>query len=127
MLKCSMRYSEAFKLQVINELESGQLDCINMAREKYGIVGSGTIRRWLKKYGCNDLLPKRVRIEMPEEISELKRLKKRIRELEKALAKTKVESVLNEAQFEILCEQMGIKDIEGMKKKIAKEVSKELD
>jgi transposase-like protein len=120
----SVKYSEAFKLQVISELRSGELSCIGEARSKYGITGSTTIRDWLKKYGCRELLPKRVRIEMPEEQSEIKKLKKRIRELEKALAETKVDEVLNRAHFEILCEQMGL-DIEETKKKIAEKLLKE--
>lgn len=114
----TIRYSEAFKLQVINELATGQLDCVQQAREKYGINGSATIPGWLKKYGRRDILPKRVRIEMPDEKDQVKKLKARIRKLEKALADAKVKEVLDQAYFEIVCEEAGIKDPEVLKKKL---------
>lgn len=118
----TIRYSEAFKLQIIQELETGKLDCVNHARERYGIVGSATIRGWLKKYGCQDILPKRVRVEMPDEKDQIKKYKKRIRMLEKALADSKVKEVLGQAYFEIVCEEAGIKDPEALKKKLNKKL-----
>ena len=56
MSRTIMRYSEAFKLQIVNELESGKLSCIHEAREYYGIVGSDTIQYWLRKHGINIIL-----------------------------------------------------------------------
>ena len=125
MSRISTRYSEAFKLQVIGELQRGELSNVSQAMEKYGINGYHTIQGWLRKYNRVDLLTKRVRVEMPEEQSELKKLKKRIRELEKALADTTVDGVFYRAHFEVLCEQMGL-DIEETKKKIEKQLSKEV-
>jgi transposase-like protein len=119
------RYSEAYKIQVVNELESGKLMNIPHAKLKYGIKGNETIQRWLIKYGRGHLLPRRVRIEMPDEQSEIRKYKKRIRELEKALADTKISEVLNKAYFELVCEEANIKDIEGYKKKIAQRLSNE--
>ena len=120
--RITIRYSEAFKLQIIQELESGKLDCVNHARERYGISGSATIRGWLKKYGRQDILPKRVRVEMPDEKDQIKKYKERIRLLEKALADSKVSEVVNQAYFEIACEQAGIKDPEALKKKLNKQL-----
>jgi transposase len=108
----------------MQELKSGKFSSIDEAREVYAI-GGGTINRWLQKYDRRDILPRKVRIEMPDEQSQLKKLKKRIRDLEKALADSKVREIINQAHFEVLCEQMGIKDIEGMKKKIAEQLSRE--
>ena len=62
-----VRYSEAFKMQLIQELESGKLDSIEHARRSYGITGTTTIQKWLKKYGRNDLRAKVVRVEKPDE------------------------------------------------------------
>lgn len=118
----TIRYSEAFKLQIIHELETGKLDCVNHAKERYGIAGSATIPGWLKKYGCQDILPKRVRVEMPDEKDQIKKYKKRIRMLEKALADSKVKEVLGQAYFEIVCEEAGIKDPEALKKKLNKKL-----
>jgi hypothetical protein len=41
------------------------------AQKTYGICGSYTIRKWIKKYGMEELLPKRVRAGTTAEIDEL--------------------------------------------------------
>ena len=57
-----VRHSEAFKLQVVSELESGALGSMQAARQRYGIRGGGTGQGWLKKYG-GDHLRSRNRVE----------------------------------------------------------------
>jgi len=118
MQETVIRYSEAFKLKVVTELENGKLDSMEHARRKYGIKGSLTIRKWLKKYGREHLLPRQVRIEMPNEQDQIQKLKKEIRNLKLALADAKVGEVLNQAFFEIACEELGVHDIEAYKKKL---------
>jgi transposase len=44
------QYSLAFKLKVIEEVESGQIG-IEAARIKYGVLGHSTILKWLRKHG----------------------------------------------------------------------------
>lgn len=46
-------YSLSFKLRVVDEIESGQLDRLG-AHLKYGIQARSTITQWLKKYGTFD-------------------------------------------------------------------------
>lgn len=46
-------YSYSFKLQVIKEIESGQIG-IKAAQRKYGIQGNATIRTWLLKHSSLD-------------------------------------------------------------------------
>jgi len=46
-------YSLSFKLQVVQEIESGQLDRLS-AHLKYGIQARSTITQWLRKYGTFD-------------------------------------------------------------------------
>lgn len=46
-------YSLSFKLQVVKELELGQLTRVQVL-EKYGIQAGSTVRNWLKKYGNFD-------------------------------------------------------------------------
>ena len=123
MAKNIMRYSEAFKMKVISELESGEVSSMAEARRKYDIGGGSTIRNWIKKYGKNHLLGKVVRVETPEDKDEKKQLKKRIEQLEKALADAKVKEVMSRAYFEVLCEDVGIEDVEGFKKKLDVKVS----
>ena len=46
-------YSLSFKLQVVDEIESGQLARLD-AHLKYGIQARATITQWLRKYGTFD-------------------------------------------------------------------------
>jgi transposase len=100
-------YSEAFKQKIISELESGKLT-IEQARRIYNIGGGSTIQKWIKKYGKNHLLGKIVRIEMPEEVNELKKLKKKKAELESALAKAHLKILSLESIIETAEEELGV-------------------
>lgn len=121
------RYSEAFKHHIVKEIESGGFENLEHMRQKYGIGGGSTINTWLRKYSKEHMLPRKVRIEMPQEVDQIKQLKKRIKELEKALVNAQVGSTLDQAYFEILCEQMGITDVAGYKKKIEKKLLDEAE
>lgn len=46
-------YSMSFKLQVVSEVERGELG-IKAASRKYGIQGGHTVTTWLRKYGTFD-------------------------------------------------------------------------
>lgn len=46
-------YSMSFKLQVVQEVEAGELT-LTQASLKYGIQGAHTISRWLQKFGNLD-------------------------------------------------------------------------
>ena len=107
MRKGFITYSEAFKIQVVEEIRQGKFTAVLQAQKAYGICGMNTIRNWIKKYGKEELLPKRVRVETMAEIDELKEAKKRIRDLEKALSDSHMEYCLERAYLEIACEQMG--------------------
>jgi transposase len=118
------RYSEAFKLKVVRELESGEVGSMEEARQRYGITGGTTIQGWLRRLGKNQLLGRVVRVETADEKSELKRLRKQVRDLEHALAQTHMKELINQAYFEIVCEDQGIEDVEGLKKKLDATLSK---
>jgi hypothetical protein len=60
-----IRYSEAFKMAVVRELEEQDLPCEHV-RRKYGIKGSFTVQGWVGKYG-NGSRGIRIRVEKPEE------------------------------------------------------------
>ena len=67
MRRTVIRYSEAFKLQVVEEVERGGNGSLQEVQQKYGIKGSGTIKYWLEKYGRQHLMPKVVRVESMKE------------------------------------------------------------
>ena len=99
-----IQYSEAFKLHVVSDIESGKFNCAYEASRVHGIGGKNTVRRWLEKYGKNHLLGKVVRVEKANEPRELKRLKDRVKQLETALADSVMDGALERAAFELLCE-----------------------
>ena len=109
------RYSEAFKHQVIQEVESG-IGTVQDLRRKYGL-SVNTIQYWIKRMGKLDLLPKIIRVEKPDEKDQIKELQRQIRELKNALADTQVRYLIAESQLEIVCEQQGL-DAEEVKKKL---------
>ena len=122
-MKPVIRYSEAFKLHVVKELSTGRFNTPSGASAFYGITGQHTVKTWVRKYGTEQLLRRVVRIQMPQEKDQMKELKKRIRQLEKALAEATVDEVFARAQFEVACEELGVKDIEAFKKKLNDKLS----
>jgi len=112
----TIRYSEAFKRQVVEELESGKFRSICEANRAYNIRGADTLQRWVRRYGNEKILPKKVKIETMKERDELKEAKKRIRELEAALADAHIDHALSDAYVQIACERMG-EDPASFKKK----------
>lgn len=110
-----IRYSEAFKMEVVRELEVGGHAFEAMAM-KYGIKGRMTVSRWVRQYG-NGTRGKVIRVEKPGEINELKRLKARVQLLESALADANLDSALERAYTRLACERAGITDVAEFKKK----------
>src|SRR4051812_5730090 len=111
---CGIRYSEAFKMAVVRELEDQDLPCEHV-RRKYGIKGCFTVQAWGGKYG-NGSRGKRKRGEKTEEINELKRLRARVRQLESALADANIDAALDRSFLELACERAGL-EVEEFKKK----------
>lgn len=116
-----MRYSEAFKQQVVDEFEAGRFGSAYEASRAYG-VDHGSVQRWVRQYGKGHLLRKVVRVAKPDEPSELKRLKDRVRRLEAALADSHMDQALDQAFFELLCESTST-NAEAFKKKHAGQAS----
>jgi transposase len=116
------QYSEAFKRQVVKELEQGKHVSICGARRAYGIGGATTVTGWVRKYGSQDLLPKRVRIETLKERDKLREARKRIRELEAAVADAHIDYCLEKGFLQVACERLG-EDLDNFKKKHAMTLS----
>lgn len=111
----AIRYSQAFKLQVVRELEEQGLSFSAIER-KYGACAA-TVQRWTRKYG-NGSRGKVVRVETPEERNQMEELKKRVRLLEASLADAHVELSLERAYTRIACQRAGIEDVAEFKKKV---------
>ena len=120
-----VKYSEAFKRQVVRDLERGRFRSHSEARERYGIGGGGTVGVWIRKYGSERMQKKIVRVESPEERDQIQALKARIKELERAVVDSKVNEALYKAYFDVVCRECGVTDPEGLKKNIARKLSGE--
>jgi transposase-like protein len=114
-IRSAIRYSEAFKREVVGELEREDLSFEHI-RRKYGVAGKNTVQKWVHHYG-NGSRGKVIRVERPEEINERARLKDRVRRLEQALADANIELAMERAYTQMACERAGIKDVGEFKKK----------
>lgn len=101
-----IRYSEAFKKQVVREYEAGA--SASDLREKYGISGRSTINTWLKKYGREGSRYELMCIQKPEEQQRVKQLEKRVQELERALAQVMLDKLMLESLVEVIEAEAGI-------------------
>ena len=115
--KVVMRYSEAFKLQVVRELEQGRFESVEAARRAYGVKGSETVAKWVRRFGKDHLLGKVVRVMEADEQAEVQSLRKRVRELERALADAHLDLKLEAAYVKLACEAAGVQDVAEFKKK----------
>ncbi|MDR1147479.1 MAG: transposase [Spirochaetaceae bacterium] len=107
-MKDVVRYSEAFKLRLVEDVANGKYPSLDEARRGNGIRGGSTLRTWIKRYGREDILPKRIKVETMNEIDELQAARGRIRELEAALADAHMDYCLESAFLEIACGQLGV-------------------
>lgn len=108
--KVIRRYSESFKLKILDELSSGKLNKYLLGKA-YGINPT-TINEWIKKYNRKDLMNTRVTVKTKDEITRIKQLQKEIEMLKKLLLKALVE----ESYLEVTAEQLGYKSVMELKK-----------
>lgn len=106
--RITYKYSMGFKRKVVEEIERGKISSVYEARRIYDIKGTGTIYRWIRKLGKNELIGKVVRVEMKEEKDKLKELEKEKRMLEKALAQERVKVIALESLIEVAEEHYGV-------------------
>ena len=111
-----IRYSRAFKLQVVREVESGE-NCAHQVQLKYGVRGSSTVPRWVRKYGSGQY-GKVIRVERADEMEATARLRQQLRQAKEALADAHMELALERAYLAEACEQLH-QSVEGFKKKRA--------
>jgi len=107
-------YSYSFKLQVVDEVERGELSTTG-ALKKYGIQSSSTIRRWLRKYGNFDRTydlkikkmksPEQKLLELEQQIKLLKRKNK---SLERQLERTDKKAIFFDMMIDIAEEEFKI-------------------
>ena len=121
MRKTTVRYSDCFKRSIVEEIEKNGLS-IEDCRRKYGIGGSSTIQKWLKKYGKHHLLNKMVRVETLDEVQKIKALETELKNVKEAFANLSLRNLVLETYLEEFGKETGRTD--EIKKKYAQELSK---
>lgn len=114
--KVIRRYSEAFKLKILDELSTGN-NTKSQLGKAYGINPT-TINEWIKKYERKDLMNTRIMIETKDEITRIKALQKEIEQLKKLLLKKDMESMVSDSYLEVSAEKLGFKSVMELKKKL---------
>ena len=115
--KVIRRYSESFKLKILDELTTGKLNKYQLGKA-YGIAPS-TINEWVRKYNRKDLMNTRVTVKTKDEITRIKQLQKEIEQLKKLLLKKDMDALIDESYLEVAAEQLGYKSVLELKKKLS--------
>ena len=102
--KVVKRYSESFKLKILNELSKGELSKTQLG--KLYVVNPSTINEWIRKYDRKDLMNTRILVENIDEISRLKALKKEIEQLKNLLVKKDLEKLVTDSYLEVAAENL---------------------
>jgi transposase len=100
------RYSQAFKLKVVREYESGA--SVRSLEQKYGIGGATTIKRWVKQFGRSGYRNEVVRIQSAADHEHVQAMKERIVALESALAQSTLDNRMLSATLAVASEELGI-------------------
>jgi transposase-like protein len=115
--KVIRRYSEPFKLKILEEITTGKLNK-NQLGKLYGIAPT-TINEWIRKYNRKDLMNTRVKVETKDEITRVKELQKEIEQLKKLLLKKDLDALVLDSYLEVAAEDLGYKSVAELKKKLS--------
>jgi transposase-like protein len=115
--KVIRRYSEPFKLKILDEITTGKLNK-NQLGKLYGIAPT-TINEWIRKYNRKDLMNTRVKVETKDEITRVKELQKEIELLKKLLLKKDLDTLVLDSYLEVAAEDLGYKSVAELKKKLS--------
>ena len=100
--KVIRRYSESFKLKILDELTTEKLNKYQL-KKLYGIARS-TINEWIKKYHGKDLMNTWVTVKTKDEITRIKQLQKEIEQLKKLLIKKDMDALIEKSYLEVAAE-----------------------
>jgi transposase-like protein len=102
-------YTEAFKIQIVKEMEGGRITQ-EEARRRYGILGHSTILKWIREYGRarkhEGKLGKRVVMEERE--IELLCLQNEVRALKQELEAARLKNVVWETVVDVAERELNI-------------------
>jgi transposase len=106
--RITYKYSLAFQQKVVKDIETGKIRSVNEAQRIYDIRGHGTVAKWVRKLGKNELIGKVMRVEMKNEADKVKELEKKVKVLESALANERIKTIALESLMEVAEERYGV-------------------
>ncbi|WP_260402684.1 MULTISPECIES: transposase [Aequorivita] len=110
------RYSESFKLKVLDELSKG-----NHSKRQVGLlygIQPSTINEWIKKYNRKDLMNTRVLVQTDDELIRIKALQKELKQLKELLIKKDLDKLIDDSYLTVAAKKLGYKDALELKKKL---------
>jgi len=110
------RYSESFKLKVLDELTKG-----NHSKRQVGLlygIQPSTINEWIKKYNRKDLMNTRVLVQTDDELTRIKALQKELKQLKELLIKKDLDKLIDDSYLKVAANKLGYKDVLELKKKL---------
>ena len=122
-------YTESFKLMVVRRIERGELSC-GQALLCYGIQGTGTVRRWMRKHGAANWREASLRLKLTEMPMARKPQgvtleQQRIKQLEAQLKEATQKASLFEAVVHVMKRDYGITVKKPLGKSLRKSSSKD--
>lgn len=120
-----IRYSEAFRLKILDEIKCSKVS-INDVSLLYGI-GRASLYRWINKYGKDNLIAKKVRIELKGEVSMLKKKDKQIADLKDAVAQLTLENICLRAMTEVMDESLSPEEKKSLFSRLSPEQKRLLE
>jgi len=109
------RYSEAFKLKVMEELRDGKWRTVAEAAAAYGITHQ-SVWAWMRRLGFEHLGGRVLYVKTRTEVDEIKDLKNEVRKLKERLAEEVLDHKIDEVALRIACRNLGTTP-EELKKK----------
>ena len=114
-MKDRIRYSEAFKLKVLEELRDVKWKSVQEAARAYG-VSDMSIYKWMRKLGFEHLKGRLIYVKTRTEADRIKELEAEVKRLRLALADEVLDHKIDEAALRLMCRRAGTTPEEVKKK-----------
>jgi len=114
-MKRKIRYSEAFKLKVMEELRDAKWKSAHEVAKAYGIA-EASIGNWMHKLGFEHLKGRLIYVKTRTETDRIKELEAEVRKLRMALADEVLDHKIDEAALRLMCKRAGTTPEEVKKK-----------
>ena len=105
-MKDKIRYSEAFKLKVMEELRDAKWKSVKEAATAYGIAEM-SVYNWMHKLGFEHLKGRLIYVKTRTETDRIKELEAEVKRLRMALADEVLDHKIDEAALRLMCRRAG--------------------